>query len=94
MIINAPILLTLQHGMKPIYNGAVVLSNGIIQAVGPARDTLKKYHSHRMYSFKNAVLMPGLINLHSHLELPPLLEAFALKCSLIGSLILYEQRKN
>jgi 5-methylthioadenosine/S-adenosylhomocysteine deaminase len=65
--------------MKPIYNGAVVLSNGIIQAVGPARDTLKKYHSHRMYSFKNAVLMPGLINLHSHLELPPLLERIRTK---------------
>ncbi len=79
MIITAPILLTLQHDMKPIYNGAVVLRNGIIQAVGPARDTLKKYRSHRIYSFKNAVLMPGLINLHSHLELPPLLERIRTK---------------
>jgi cytosine/adenosine deaminase-related metal-dependent hydrolase len=47
--------------------------------VGPARDTLKKYPSHRIYSFKNAVLMPGLINLHSHLELPPLLERIRAK---------------
>jgi len=74
MIITAPKLLTLQPDMKPISNGAVILSHGIIQAAGPARDAMKKYPSHRVYSFKNAVLMPGLINLHAHLELPHLLE--------------------
>jgi aminodeoxyfutalosine deaminase len=53
----------------------VVFSRGVIQAAGPASDTMKKYPSHRVYSFKNAVLMPGLINLHSHLELPALLNS-------------------
>lgn len=79
MIITAPKLLTLQHGMKPINNGAVVFSHGIIQAAGPARDAMTKYPSHRVYSIKNAVLMPGLVNLHSHLELPPLLERVCAK---------------
>jgi cytosine/adenosine deaminase-related metal-dependent hydrolase len=74
MIITARKLLTLQHGMKPINNGAVVFSHGTIQAAGPALDILKKFPSHRVYSFKNAVLLPGLVNVHSHLELPPLLE--------------------
>lgn len=74
MIITAPKLLTLQHGMKPINNGAVVISHGFIQAAGPVRDAMKKFPSHRVYALKNAVLMPGLVNIHSHIELPPLLE--------------------
>jgi cytosine/adenosine deaminase-related metal-dependent hydrolase len=74
MIIIASKLLTLQPGMEPISNGAVVLSHGIIQSMGPAREEMKKFPSHRVYSFKNSVLMPGLVNLHSHLELPLLLE--------------------
>jgi cytosine/adenosine deaminase-related metal-dependent hydrolase len=79
MIITAPKLLTLQPGTKPINNGAVVFSHGIIQSVGPARDAIKKFPSHRVYSFKNAVLMPGLVNLHAHLELPNLLERVCAK---------------
>ena len=74
MIITAPKLFTLQHGMKPINNGAVLCSHGIIQATGSSRDIMKKFPFHRVYSFKNAVLMPGLVNLHAHIELPPLLE--------------------
>jgi len=79
MIITAPKLLTLQPGMKPINNGAVVFSHGIIQSVGPARDAMKKFPSHRVYSLQNAVLMPGLVNLHVHLELPHLLERVCAK---------------
>ena len=66
-------------GMKPINNGAVVIDHGIIKAAGPERSIIKKYLRHRVHSFKNAVLMPGLVNAHTHLESPPLLEAIRAK---------------
>ncbi len=79
MIIAASRLLTLQDGMKPIDNGAVVLSHGIILAIGPAKWIINTYPRHRVHRFDNALLMPGLVNLHTHLELPPLLNAIRAK---------------
>jgi 5-methylthioadenosine/S-adenosylhomocysteine deaminase len=55
-------------------NNAVVFRSGIITAAGPANKIAIKYPRHRIVHLKNAVLMPGLINIHTHLELPPLLE--------------------
>lgn len=79
MIIAASKLLTLQDGMKPIDNGAVFLSHGVISAIGPAKWIIKKYPRHRVHRFDNALLMPGLVNVHTHLELPPLLNAIRAK---------------
>jgi cytosine/adenosine deaminase-related metal-dependent hydrolase len=73
MIIISSKLLTLQRGMRPLNNGAIVFDHGIIKAVGPADDIISKYPLHRIYPLKNVVLMPGLVNLHAHLELPALL---------------------
>ncbi len=79
MIITARKLLALQHGMKLINSGAIVVSQGVIEAVGPASEIINRYPTHRVRSFKNAVLMPGLINLHAHLELPELLDSVRAK---------------
>jgi cytosine/adenosine deaminase-related metal-dependent hydrolase len=73
MIITASKLLTLQNGMTPLDNGAVVLGNGVISAVGTVRAIIKKYPGRRVHHVEDAVLMPGLVNVHAHLELPPLL---------------------
>jgi cytosine/adenosine deaminase-related metal-dependent hydrolase len=73
MIFTASKLLS--HQRRLISDGAVVFSRGAIQAVGPARVLLRKYPNHRVHSFNNTVLLPGLINLHTHLELPELLDS-------------------
>ena len=65
----------MQSGTAPIFNGAVAISRNSILAVGPADRIIKKYPGHRIVQLNNAVLMPGLINVHAHLELPPLLDA-------------------
>jgi cytosine/adenosine deaminase-related metal-dependent hydrolase len=65
----------MRSGSKFIHNGAVVSSNNVILAAGPLSLMIRKYPSHRVYSLQNSVLMPGLVNLHTHLELPPLLES-------------------
>lgn len=75
MIITSQKLLTLQDDMTPVNNGAVVFIRGVILAAGPTEKILKKHTGHRIYRLENAVLMPGLINVHTHLELPPLLDA-------------------
>ncbi len=65
----------MQRGTAPLVNGAVVINRGTIIAVGPAKRLLKRYSGHSVRALPNAVLMPGLINVHTHLELPPLLES-------------------
>lgn len=51
----------------PLPDGAVVVQGKTIQAVGP-RPTLVKEHKGRIISHENAVLFPGLVNAHTHLE--------------------------
>ena len=75
MILISPTILTMQRGAAPIVNGAIVIIRDRIAAVGPADRIIKHYPKHRLYRFENTVLMPGLVNLHTHLELPPLLNA-------------------
>lgn len=74
MIFISPIILSMNQTATTIINGAAVVNHGVIQAVGPAGKILRCYPGHRRHHLTNAVLMPGLINLHTHTELPPLLE--------------------
>ncbi len=73
MIFYSPLLLTMRSKAALIHNGAVVISRDAILAAGPADKIIKRYPGHRVYHLENSVLMPGLVNLHTHLELPPLL---------------------
>ncbi len=73
MILTAQIILTMQSGAAPLVDGAVVINRGTIIAVGPSSRLLKQYPGHSVRKLPNAVLMPGLVNAHTHLELPPLL---------------------
>ncbi len=75
MILISTKLLTMRPGEAPVENGAVVIIRDRITAVGMADRIMKHYPGHRLYRLGNSVLMPGLVNLHTHLELPPLLES-------------------
>lgn len=55
----------------PIRDGALAIKDGLILAVGAKAKVLSEladqhYHTHH---FPNAALMPGLVNVHTHLEL-------------------------
>ncbi len=73
MILIAPKLLSLNPDRPLLNNGAVVCRYGLILAVGPASKLIAEYPGHRVYRLNKTVLMPGLINIHAHLELPALL---------------------
>ena len=73
MILFSSKLITMQ-GAAPLRNSAVTIRSGSIIDIGPAEKMIRKYPGHKVIHLKNSVLLPGLINLHTHLELPPLLD--------------------
>ncbi len=72
MIITCSKLVTCKSDNPPIECGAVVISKGMILAVGSSKYITRRFPEHRTTCLRNAVLMPGLINAHTHLELPSL----------------------
>ena len=73
MIITSSKLISGKPDRSPLNEWAVVVSRGIIQAVGPFSKITQQFSHHRIYRFHNAIFMPGLINVHTHSELPNLL---------------------
>ncbi len=53
----------------PLREGAVVIDGGRIAAVGPASDLAGAYPAARLVDLPDAILIPGLVNPHTHLEL-------------------------
>lgn len=54
---------------KPIENGAVVISDSRIVAVGKASDLRLQFPEASFEDFGEAAILPGFVNCHSHLEL-------------------------
>jgi aminodeoxyfutalosine deaminase len=53
----------------PFRDGAILIKDGIIKAVGPKKDLLAQSPSAQVVDLGNSILLPGLINAHTHLEL-------------------------
>lgn len=53
---------------KPIEDGAVLVSDDRIMAVGKAETLKAEYPSEKIVPFDRAVLLPGFVDLHTHLE--------------------------
>jgi cytosine/adenosine deaminase-related metal-dependent hydrolase len=68
-----PILLTAAWvapmNAKPFRGGAVVVDGGRIVAVGPASEVRRHGPFEQTHDFGDSVILPGLINAHTHLEL-------------------------
>ena len=52
-----------------ISEGAVVLDGERIRDLGPTAEMLRRYPGREVRDFRGAALLPGLVNVHSHLEL-------------------------
>jgi cytosine/adenosine deaminase-related metal-dependent hydrolase len=83
----------MQPQQRLINDGAVALKRGVILATGRVGKVLSKYPGHRVIHLKNSVIMPGLVNLHSHLELPPLLDNIRAKTFSEWVLNLIQEKK-
>ncbi len=56
----------------PIVGGAVAFEGGTITAVGTKADLVSRYPEAAAEDFGGSAIMPGLVNVHSHLELTAL----------------------
>jgi cytosine/adenosine deaminase-related metal-dependent hydrolase len=50
-------------------DAAIVITGATISAVGPARELIQRYPSTVVHDLGQAVIVPGLVNAHVHLEL-------------------------
>jgi len=63
------IVLTMDSEMNIYEPGAVAVQGNMISAVGLEEDILQKYSSAQRVDCQNKVLMPGLINAHTHVPM-------------------------
>ena len=61
-------ILSMAPDRPPVADGLLVAANGIIQEIGPYRE-LKKQYSGPIQDLGPRLMVPGLINAHTHLEL-------------------------
>jgi 5-methylthioadenosine/S-adenosylhomocysteine deaminase len=66
LIVEGDHVVTMQADQPVLEKGAVVIDKGAIVAVGPAADISAKYHARETLPGKDRVVLPGLINGHSH----------------------------
>ncbi len=67
MILTARLLLPISG--PPLPDGALLIRDGVIQAVGQASTLIRDHPGERHEDLGSAVLLPGLVNVHTHLEL-------------------------
>jgi len=53
----------------PIRDGAVAVTDGVVNAVGPARDLRDRFGEATKTDLGETILLPGLVNAHTHLSL-------------------------
>ncbi|HPT28151.1 MAG TPA: amidohydrolase [Bryobacteraceae bacterium] len=66
LIVSAGTVLTMDAGHRAISNGAVAISGGRILAVGPKAEIVKSFRAKSRIDRPGAILLPGLINAHTH----------------------------
>ncbi|MDD2240965.1 MAG: putative aminohydrolase SsnA [Kiritimatiellae bacterium] len=67
LLITNGIVVTLGEHNRIINDGAVLVVDGVIEAVGKAATVKKKARGARVLNAKGRVIMPGFINAHMHL---------------------------
>lgn len=66
-LVSAKFLLPISS--EPIEDGAVAIKEDKIHAIGKTAEILQKFPESQQISFGEAVIMPGFVNCHSHLEI-------------------------
>ncbi|WP_243666697.1 amidohydrolase family protein [Vulcanisaeta sp. JCM 16159] len=67
LIIRARYVITMSNPMV-IEDGAVAVDNGLIKAVGKASEVLSQYRGEEVIDRGRHILMPGLIDAHTHTQ--------------------------
>jgi 5-methylthioadenosine/S-adenosylhomocysteine deaminase len=65
-IISADYVLPMDESLSVLRNGAVVIQDTKISDIGESADILKKYRTAQHIQKTDSILLPGLINTHTH----------------------------
>jgi 5-methylthioadenosine/S-adenosylhomocysteine deaminase len=68
-IIKNAIVLTMDEEFNQYDPGAIAISGNSIEAVGPEKDILEKYSADEIIDAENKIVMPGLVNAHTHVPM-------------------------
>lgn len=75
--------------------GALLIKKNLIEDLGPQKTILNKYPNEHVVNLEDKLLMPGLVNLHTHLELSYLKDIVGEKPDFFDWVLeLVELRKN
>ena len=66
LIVVGQTIVTMDANATIIENGAIAISDGVIVAIGKREEITGKYSARKMISGDNRVVLPGLVNGHSH----------------------------
>jgi 5-methylthioadenosine/S-adenosylhomocysteine deaminase len=66
LIVEGDHVVTMNGDAPVLEKGAVVIDKGAILAVGPAAEIASRYKAHETLPGKDRIVLPGLINGHSH----------------------------
>jgi 5-methylthioadenosine/S-adenosylhomocysteine deaminase len=66
LIVEGEYVVTMDADMRVVRNGAVAVEEGVIVAIGPAGDINGRYSAGERLGGEQRVVLPGLINGHSH----------------------------
>lgn len=66
LIVNGDYVLTMEPGAAVIQQGAVAVKDGAIVSVGSQQEIASTYSAEQTVSGTNKVLMPGMVNGHTH----------------------------
>lgn len=69
LLVLGKTVLTMEPGVAPIEKGAVAIADGRIVEIGTAADLLEKAPTCEVLDAGNCLVMPGLVNTHSHLAM-------------------------
>ena len=65
LVVNARVV-TMDERFSLYDPGALAVKNGKILAVGPSADLAKRYAAKTMYDAHGRIVLPGLVNTHTH----------------------------
>ncbi len=66
LIVNGAHIVTMDAAGSVLENGAVAIDDGLILAIGPADEIASEYSAAVTLDGKRRIVMPGLVNGHSH----------------------------
>jgi 5-methylthioadenosine/S-adenosylhomocysteine deaminase len=68
-ILKNALVLTMDPSLRHFHNGAVAIDKDLIAAVGPENEILAEYTSDDILECAGNIVMPGLVNMHTHLPM-------------------------